>query len=252
MNEGSLQGKDLLSAEEVATYLGVTPVTVWRWCRNGSLPCLKIGRAWRIRRSALEDFLKRSGRSETLTGRLRSFLEVPDNVLAVAQNRELMHRLDAAFYRIGEAHGGTLIKYHRQEPEESLDELRDDLERNGLEVARLEEEGRLRFVAECEPASGRVEELRGLLAEESEEGRSLWINFDWEERIELEAALRQQEEMTEFVEDTLLVVETSVLEEALDEWPGTDLRQAQVIHSGTIWLSETGLALSRVTPPPSV
>jgi hypothetical protein len=27
------------------------------------------------------------------------------------------------------------------------------------------------------------------------------------------------------------------------------LRQAQVLHSGTIWLSKSGLALSRVTPP---
>jgi len=27
------------------------------------------------------------------------------------------------------------------------------------------------------------------------------------------------------------------------------LRRAQVLHSGTIWLSESGLALARVTPP---
>jgi hypothetical protein len=42
-----------------------------------------------------------------------------------------------------------------------------------------------------------------------------------------------------------------VLEEVVDEWPGKMLRRAQVAHSGTIWLSVSGLALSRVMPPPS-
>lgn len=250
VDKGFAQGKDLLDTEDVARYLGVGPVTVWRWCREGTLPCLKIGRSWRIRRSALEDFLERSERSETLAGRLRTFLEVPDNVLGIAQNRECLHRLDAAFFRVGEARGGTLVKYHRQEPEETVEELRDQFERHGFEVVRLEEEGRFRFVAESEPASGRVDELRRLATEATNEGRSVWITFNWEERIDLDAALRQQEEMTQFVENSLFVVKTGVLEDALDEWPGTELRRAQVMHSGTIWLSHSGLALSRVTPPP--
>jgi excisionase family DNA binding protein len=89
--------KDLLSAEDVAGYLGVGQVTVYRWCREGRLPCLKIGKSWRIRRTALEDFLRHGERSATLVGQLRSFLEVPDNVIGIAQNLDLLHRLDAAF-----------------------------------------------------------------------------------------------------------------------------------------------------------
>src|ERR687890_1719351 len=139
------QGKELLAAEEVAAYLGVGQVTVWRWCRDGTLLCLKIGREWRIRREALERFLERSERSETLVGRLRSFLEVPDNVLAVAQDREMMHRLDTAFFRVGEAQGGTLIKYVGGESWDSLNDARAELERHGLEAGRLEEEGRFWF-----------------------------------------------------------------------------------------------------------
>src|SRR5215212_8655752 len=146
------QGKELLDTEEVAAYLGVGQVTVWRWCREGSLPCLKIGREWRIRREALERFLKRSERSETLVGRLRSFLEVPDNVLAVAQDREMMHRLDTAFFRVGEAKGGRLIKYVGGESWDSLDDARATLERcGGLEVGRLEQEGRFHFTSEPDP-----------------------------------------------------------------------------------------------------
>ena len=245
------QGKDLLDTEDVAAYLGVGQVTVWRWCRDGNLPCLKIGREWRIRRETLERFLERSERSESLVGRLRSFLEVPDNVLAVAQDREMMHRLDAAFFRVGEAQGGTLIKYVGGESWHSLDDARTTLERHGLEVGRLEKEGRFRFTSEPDPQGGRGEELRRLLSEEADGGRSLWVSFNWAEQIGLEAALKQQEALLKVVEEGELVLKTAVLEEVVDEWPGKMLRRAQVAHSGTIWLSESGLALSRVTPPPS-
>ena len=245
------QGKDLLAAEEVVAYLGVGQVTVWRWCREGSLPCLKIGREWRIRREALERFLERSERSESLVGRLRSFLEVPDNVLAVAQDREMMHRLDTAFFRVGEAQGGRLIKYVGGESWDSLDEVRTILEQCGLEVGRLEEEGRFRFTSEPDPQGGRSEELRRLLSQEAEGGRSVWVSFNWAEQIGLEAALNQQQALREVSEEGELVLKTAVLEEVVDRWPGKMLRQAQILHSGTIWLSEFGLALSRVTPPPS-
>ena len=59
MSSGVPNEKELFYAEEVAEYLGVERSTVQRWCRSGHLRCIKIGRGWRIRRSALEDFLKR-------------------------------------------------------------------------------------------------------------------------------------------------------------------------------------------------
>ena len=242
--------KALLSVEEVAEYLGVGPVTIYRWCREGRLPCLKIGKSWRIRREALEDFLRRGERSASLVGRLRSFLEVPDNVIGVTQNLDLLHRLDAAFFRVGEARGGLLVKYFGGEPQASVDDLREELNRNGLDVVRLEEEGRFRFVLEPDP-SGRAEALRALLDEEAGGGRSIWVSFDWAQRVDLEAAMRQQEAMTELAEDGQLVVKTALLERVADEWPPATQRRAQTLHSGTIWLSEAGLALSRVTPLPS-
>jgi excisionase family DNA binding protein len=251
MYQGLPQGKDLLDTEDVAAYLGVGQVTVWRWCRDGSLPCLKIGKEWRIRREALERFLERSERSETLVGRLRSFLKVPDNLLAIAQDREMMHRLDTAFFRVGEAQGGRLIKYVGGESWDSLDEARADLKHHGLAVGRLEEEGRFRFTSEPDPQGGRSEELKRLLSEEADGGRSVWVSFNWADQIGLEAALKQQEDLREVAEEGELVLKTAVLEEVVDEWPGKILRRAQVLHSGTIWLSESGLALSRVTPPPS-
>jgi excisionase family DNA binding protein len=103
--------------------MGVKETTVWRWCREGRLPCLKVGKHWRIRREALENFLEQSERSGTLVGQLSSFLRVPDNVLAIAQNTDILHRLDAAFFQVGEARGGLLVKFYGGEVH-SEDELR--------------------------------------------------------------------------------------------------------------------------------
>jgi excisionase family DNA binding protein len=243
--------EELMSVEDVASHLGVGPVTVYRWCRRGSLPCLKIARRWRIRRSALEEFLERTERSSTLVGRLRFFLEMPASVLAIAQSPELMYRLDAAFLQVGEARGAALIKYHHSEAAaDHLEDLRAGLKRYGLEVSRLEKQGRLRFVAEHSPGERR-KELRRLAAEEADSHRPLWVDFNWEERIDLDTALRNQEELTAFVEDSQLVVKTSVLEGTLDTWSGAAQRRAHALHGGgTIWLSKAGLSLCRVVPVP--
>lgn len=244
--------KDLLGVEEVSGYLGVGPVTVYRWCREGRLPCLKVGKSWRIRREALEDFLRQGERPATLTGQLRSFLTVPDNLLGVAQNQELLHRLDAAFLGVGEARGGLLVKFAGGEPIPEA-ELRADLESKGLAIGRLEEEGRFRFVQDRDSPDGRVETLREFVTEVGGTGgRTIWATFDWTEQVDLDTALRRQEALMELVEERQLVVKTAVLERVIDEWSSATLRRAQVAHSGVIWLSESGLVLSRVRPLPPV
>ena len=242
--------RELLSVEEVAEYLGVVPMTIYRWCREGRLPCLKIGRVWRVRRGALEDFLKSAERPATLVGQLGSFLTVPDNVIAIAQDRELLHRLDAAFFRVGEAQGGMLVKFAGGEPDVLDDEARTILERHGLEVPRLEEEGRFRLSQEGGPLDERRELLERLVKEEADSGRTVWTSFNWAEHVDLETALGQQEALTDVFESNQLVVKTAVLEEVADGWPAKAQRRARESHTGTIWLSEAGLSLSRVTPVP--
>ena len=243
----------LVSTEEVAEYLGVGQATVYRWCREGSLPSVKIGRRWRVRRSALEEFVRRSERSETLVGRLRSFVEVPDNLLVVVQDPELMRKVDAAFFRVAEARGGAMVKYQLEEPRlPSRGEIRVALERAGLEVERLEGEERLRVVMESDEGSDRVERVRRLAEAAGGEGRSVWISMDWDLRVGVKDALEQQRALTELVEGSGLVVKTTVLEEDLDEWPGAEQRRVQVMHPGTVWLSREGLALSRTTSPPEL
>ena len=176
MDNTPYKQKDLLSAEDVARYFGVGQITVYRWCKEGRLQCIKLGKHWRIRREALEDFLRQHERSTTLVGLLSSFLRVPDNVLAIAQNIDILHRLDATYFRVGDSQGGLLVKFYGGE-EKSEEELRVRFEKNGLEVGRLEREGRFLMRAEEGPLDGRSEALRGLIEEEAGEGRTVWASF---------------------------------------------------------------------------
>ncbi len=247
MSEGFEKDR-LLDVARVAEYLRVSEVTVYRWCREGTLPCLKIGRSLRVRRSALEDFLERSERSSSLVGQMRSFLHVPDNVVGIGQTLELLYRLEAAYFRVGEARGGMLVKFYGPHTRASVDELRSLLEDEGLDVARLEDEERLRFIAEEDPSGDRAEALRRVINEEAERGRTLWASFDWTRGVDLEEVLERQEALTRFAADRQIVVMTAMPERETDGWPSTIQRRAQTLHSGTAWLSEEGLLTSRLTP----
>ena len=245
--------KELLAAAYVAELIGVKESTIYRWCSEGKLPCLKIGYHWRIRRGVLEDFLKQSERPRTLVGQLDSFLRVPDSVLAIAQNIDILHRLDAAFFRVGEARGGLLIKFYAGE-EHSEEELLSDFEQNGLEAGRLKRQGRLLMRAENEPLGGTRGEQLGRLIEEKGggEGRTVWASFDWVKPIQLETALEQQRQLSELVDARHLVVKTAAIEEAIDEWGASQLRRVQSMHSAMIIASEEELLLAHAAPmPPS-
>src|SRR5918912_1371133 len=207
--------KELLAAADVAGIIGVKETTVYRWCKEGKLPCLKIGKHWRIRRGVLEDFLKESERPRTLVEQLDSFLRVPDSVLAIAQNIDILHRLDAAFFRVGEARDGLLVKFYAGE-EHSEEELLSDFEENGLEARRLKREGRLLMRAEEQPLGGsRGEQLGRLIEEEGGEERTVWASFNWVRPVDLNTALEQQKRLSGLVDASQLVVKTAAIEEAL-------------------------------------
>lgn len=243
---------ELLAATDVAGMIGVKETTVYRWCKEGKLPCLKVGKHWRVRREALEDFLRESERPRTLVGQLDSFLRIPDNVLAIAQNIDILHRLDAAFFRVGEARGGLLVKFYAGE-ELSEGELLSDFERNGLQAGRLKREGRLLMRAEEEPLGGsRGDQLGRLIEEEGGGGSTVWASFNWVKPVGLDTALEQQKRLTALVDASQLVVKTAAIEEAIDEWTPSELRRVQSAHSAIILASEEELSMSRATPmPPS-
>jgi len=50
---------EILTVQEIAQYLKLSRTTIWRWCSEGKLDAFKVGRSWRIRRSALDDIMLR-------------------------------------------------------------------------------------------------------------------------------------------------------------------------------------------------
>src|SRR5215208_6631182 len=107
--------------------------------------------------------------------------------------------------------------------------------------------------AEEETLGGRRgEQLGWLIEEEGGEGSTVWASFNWVRPIELETALEQQKRLSELVDASQLMVKTAAIEEALHEWPASQLRRVQSTHSAIILASEEELSLSRATPmPPS-
>lgn len=51
--------KEILTAQEVATYLRVHPYTVKRLARTGKLPGFKVGGQWRFKKESLEKMDKK-------------------------------------------------------------------------------------------------------------------------------------------------------------------------------------------------
>jgi len=51
----------ILSTKEAAGFLGTTSQIVRRWCREGYLPAVKIGREYRISTAALVDWWEEQG-----------------------------------------------------------------------------------------------------------------------------------------------------------------------------------------------
>ena len=48
----------IMTAEDVAKYLKLTPATVYRLAQSGQLPGAKIGRIWRFRKEAIDQLLR--------------------------------------------------------------------------------------------------------------------------------------------------------------------------------------------------
>jgi excisionase family DNA binding protein len=58
--EELVEGRDVLTVEQIADYLQVHPETVRRWLRDGQLRGMALGgrSGWRVRRAELERFMQ--------------------------------------------------------------------------------------------------------------------------------------------------------------------------------------------------
>lgn len=247
--ERSPDQDDLLTVDDVAGYLGVGAVTIYRWCREGRLPCAKLGKSWRIRRGALASFLAESEEHQTLVRRMGAFITIPDRILAFATTEELMLRLDAAFFKVAEARGGNMMKYLGGQPI-SLEDTREQLTGLGLSVEQLERDGQLHFTYLPDPSAPDLEGLRRTYIDNVDPTRSLWVSFNWMLPVTPEQARRQHEAMERTFPSQRLVIKTAISVDVANDWTPGQERRAREDYLSTVYLSERGLLLSRMMPLP--
>jgi len=55
--DGHTLKNEILTIEEVASYLRLTPQTIYRWAQEKRIPAAKLGKEWRFRRSIIDQWL---------------------------------------------------------------------------------------------------------------------------------------------------------------------------------------------------
>jgi len=49
---------DVLTIDDLSTYLKISKSTLYKVVREGKIPCQKVGRHWRFHKAAIDDWLK--------------------------------------------------------------------------------------------------------------------------------------------------------------------------------------------------
>lgn len=65
-----------LGVDEIATYLGVAPVTIYRWLEKGKIPAHRIGKLWKFQATEVDSWVKQGGAADS--GRIERQIKTED------------------------------------------------------------------------------------------------------------------------------------------------------------------------------
>lgn len=67
MSSGQIVRRELeiMTLEEVSTYLRIPRSSLYKLAREGKVPCQKIGKHWRFRRTAIDTWVSAENRKPT-------------------------------------------------------------------------------------------------------------------------------------------------------------------------------------------
>jgi len=54
------KSKQVMTVKDIADYLHMHPMTIYRYLKEGKIPAFKIGTSWRIRRDSIQKWIKES------------------------------------------------------------------------------------------------------------------------------------------------------------------------------------------------
>ncbi len=52
-----MASEDVFTVQELATYLRMKPVTIYKHAKTGKLPCFKVGANWRFKKSTIDRWI---------------------------------------------------------------------------------------------------------------------------------------------------------------------------------------------------
>ncbi|RKX75484.1 MAG: hypothetical protein DRP87_14460 [Spirochaetes bacterium] len=137
----------LLTIDDVAKYLSVDDNTVYRWCRSGTLPAIKLGRDWRIEQQDLEGFLlsRKVGRGDgSLKNIFTRRLSAPEHILVMLTEAEPVFSLEIEFFKEALKKGKPIVKGCWWQKQEDVHRRYSEA---GIPVRELEKQGKM-FIAD--------------------------------------------------------------------------------------------------------
>ncbi|NQT75774.1 MAG: helix-turn-helix domain-containing protein [Candidatus Omnitrophica bacterium] len=54
------KSKHVMTVKDVADYLDVHPMTIYKYVKDGRIPAFKVGDSWRIRRDSIDKWIRDS------------------------------------------------------------------------------------------------------------------------------------------------------------------------------------------------
>ena len=131
-----------LTIQEVAEILKVHTNTVYKMCRQGVLPAVKIGKEWRIDKDKLAEFMEEgfsSKKPATVQALLRSGIK-PGHILGLFQDEDAIWEFESEIFHAVSAKGYRLLKAcWWQRP----DDVRQKLANHGIPVEEKERTGEM-------------------------------------------------------------------------------------------------------------
>jgi excisionase family DNA binding protein len=132
-----------ISVSEAAEVLRSHPNTIYKMCRSGKLPAIKVGREWRIDKSQLDEYVKgRIVESEDISFEgLTTLISANGHYLGVFTEKDSLEKFESSFlFKASQNESRSLFKgCWWQHP----DDARQYLTAGGLDVKGLESKGRL-------------------------------------------------------------------------------------------------------------
>jgi len=132
----------LLTIREVSAYLQMDANTIYRWCRESTLPAVKLGKEWRVSQRDLDAFLlagRNRARYSSLEGILSHQVSPPEHIIVMLTDPERVYELETAFFQEAIKRGYPILKPCWWQ---NVDEVRRRLEGAGIPVGDLEAAGR--------------------------------------------------------------------------------------------------------------